>query len=225
MPFCRAIFLAALFAGFGLFPAAGASVTYEGSVKPLLKEYCYGCHGEKKKGDLDLRIFADDRQVKQNAAVFEKVLDKLESRDMPPDNKPQPSKSERALITVWIEKDVLGCDCDHPDPGRVTIRRLNRAEYNNTIYDLTGVNFQPADNFPLDDVGYGFDNIGDVLSLSPMLMEKYLTAAGKVVDLATATGPFTNGLNLRIPGADLESTAKGSKYKKSSQMLSTEGEV
>ena len=63
------------------------------------------------------------------------------------------------------------------DPGRVTIRRLNRAEYNNTIRDLLGVDFQPADDFPSDDVGYGFDNIGDVLSMPPILLEKYLSAA------------------------------------------------
>ncbi len=64
-----------------------------------------------------------------------------------------------------------------PDPGRVTLRRLNRVEYNNTIRDLFGVDFRPADDFPSDDVGYGFDNIGDVLSLPPLLMEKYLAAA------------------------------------------------
>ena len=85
---------------------------------------------------------------------------------------------------------MLGCDCNHPDPGRVTIRRLNRAEYNNTIRDLTGVSFHPAADFPIDDAGYGFDNIGDVLTLSPMLMEKYVAAAGKVMDLAMAAGPF-----------------------------------
>jgi hypothetical protein len=64
-----------------------------------------------------------------------------------------------------------------PNAGRVTIRRLNRTEYNNTIRDLLGVDFKPADDFPADDVGYGFDNIGDVLSVSPLLLEKYLAAA------------------------------------------------
>ena len=105
-----------------------------------------------------------------DAAEFEKILDKIQNREMPPENKPQPSAAQRKLITSWIEAAVLGCDCDHPDPGRVTIRRLNRSEYNRTIRDLVGVDFQPADDFPADDVGYGFDNIGDVLSLSPMLM-------------------------------------------------------
>ncbi|MCY2963205.1 MAG: DUF1592 domain-containing protein, partial [Planctomycetota bacterium] len=70
------------------------------------------------------------------------------------------------------------------DPGRVTIRRLNKAEYNNTIRDLVGVEFRPADDFPSDDVGYGFDNIGDVLSLPPILFEKYLTAAERISELA-----------------------------------------
>ncbi len=68
--------------------------------------------------------------------------------------------------------------------GRVTIRRLNRVEYNNTIRDLVGVDFKPAADFPNDDVGYGFDNIGDVLSLSPLLLEKYLSAAESILDRA-----------------------------------------
>src|SRR5207248_9958495 len=70
------------------------------------------------------------------------------------------------------------------NPGRVTLHRLNRAEYNNTIRDLVGVSFQPADDLPSDDVGYGFDNIGDVLSLPPILLEKYLRAADKIVTTA-----------------------------------------
>src|SRR5207344_242664 len=70
------------------------------------------------------------------------------------------------------------------NPGRVTARRLNRTEYNNTIHDLLGVSLQPADAFPVDDSGYGFDNIGDVLSLSPLLLEKYLSAARTVARAA-----------------------------------------
>jgi hypothetical protein len=221
----RAILFLIMLAGTNVFPASAATVTYQGDIKPLLGRYCYGCHGEKKKGDLDLRTFADESVVKKNPAVFEKVLDNLESQEMPPEGKPQPTKSERARITGWIEASVLGCDCNHPDPGRVTIRRLNRAEYNNTIHDLTGVNFHPADDFPLDDVGYGFDNIGDVLSLSPMLMEKYVAAAGKVMDLAMATGPFTNGLYKHFPGVKLSSTAEGGKYGESGMLIATEGEV
>jgi hypothetical protein len=90
--------------------------------------------------------------------------------------------AQREILTNWVTATFFACDCNHPDPGRVTIRRLNRAEYNNTIRDLVGVDFQPASDFPADDSGYGFDNIGDVLSLSPVLMEKYLAAAEKIMN-------------------------------------------
>ncbi len=79
---------------------------------------------------------------------------------------------------------------DRADPGRVTARRLNRYEYNNTVRDLLAVDFQPAADFPADDSGYGFDNIGDVLSLSPVLMEKYLAAAEKIARIAIVPAPL-----------------------------------
>ena len=161
-------------------------------VKPLLSEYCYGCHGEKKKGGLDFRIYTDDKTTLHDRQVFEKVLAKLQAHEMPPENKPQPTAAECQLITNWVTSCFFKCDCNHPDPGRITIRRLNRAEYNNTIRDLMGIDFQPAGDFPADDSGYGFDNIGDVLSLSPVLMEKYLGAAEKIVIAAFGDSDSTN---------------------------------
>src|SRR6266478_8015535 len=155
-------------------------------VRPLLSEYCYGCHGEKKKGGLDFRIYTSESTTLRDRQVFEKVLAKLQAHEMPPENKPQPTAAECELITNWVTSCFFKCDCNHPDPGRITIRRLNRAEYNNTIRDLIGVDFQPADDFPADDSGYGFDNIGDVLSMPPLLLEKYLAAAAKIVALARA---------------------------------------
>src|SRR5688572_9022348 len=119
---------------------------------------------------------------------------------MPPEKKPQPTPEERELITDWIQSEIFKCDCDHPDPGRVTIRRLNRAEYNNTIRDLVGVNFQPADDFPPDDSGYGFDNIGDVLTLPPVLLEKYLSAADRILDSAIVTDPIRSEVR-RVPAS------------------------
>ena len=93
-------------------------------------------------------------------------------------------------MTDWIEITLAKVDCTKKkDPGRATIHRLNRAEYNNTIRDLVGVDFQPAEDFPSDDVGYVFDNIGDVLSLSPVLMERYLTAAESIAQRAVLTEP------------------------------------
>src|SRR3989442_11384970 len=97
---------------------------------------------------------------------------------MPPEKKPQPTAGERDLFLTFLDQQLAAVDCTKGrDPGRVTIRRLNRAEYNNTIRDLLAVTLQPAGDFPADDVGYGFDNIGDVLSMTPLLVEKYLTAA------------------------------------------------
>src|ERR1051325_5480285 len=154
---------------------------FQARIKPLLSKYCFGCHGEKKKGDLDLRVYIDQASVLRDRKTFAKVVKNLQAHEMPPEKKPQPTPEERELITTWIQSEIFKCDCDHPDPGRVTIRRLNRAEYNNTIRDLVGADLKPADDFPADDSGYGFDNIGDVLSLSPVLLERYLTAAGKIL--------------------------------------------
>ena len=100
---------------------------------------------------------------------------------MPPDKAKQPSDADRAIISQWVDTRLFAYYATHPDPGRVTIHRLNKSEYNNTIRDLVGVDFQPAEDFPQDDLGYGFDNIGDVLSLPPMLMEKYLSAADRIL--------------------------------------------
>jgi Protein of unknown function (DUF1587) len=89
------------------------------------------------------------------------------------------------VFTTWLGTCVSGAGigmAHNPDPGRVTIRRLNRAEYNNTVRDLLGIDFHPADDFPNDDMGYGFDNIGDVLALSPLLLEKYVTAAEQIME-------------------------------------------
>src|SRR5262245_48220381 len=104
---------------------------------------------------------------------------------MPPDEEPQRPEHQRQAVAAWLARELARIDrVTPPDPGRVTARRLNRAEYNNTVRDLLGVDLRPADDFPQDDSGYGFDNIGDVLSLSPALMEKYLTAADRVARVA-----------------------------------------
>jgi hypothetical protein len=171
-------------------------IDFRRDVQPLLAEYCFGCHGEKKKGGLDFRIYRDEISALKDRGVFERVLGKLEAHEMPPENKPQPTAAERGLLTNWVGQRFFQCDCKHPDPGRVTIRRLNRAEYNNTIRELTGVDFQPADDFPADDSGYGFDNIGDVLSLSPALLEKYLAAAEKVLRAAIPDTGATSGKSM-----------------------------
>src|SRR4029078_8308128 len=125
--------------------------------------------------------------------LWESVLENVKTGTMPPDDEKQPSLAEREMITHWVEAVVLAVDPSKPDPGRVTIRRLNRTEYNNTIRDLLGVDFRPADDFPSDDVRYGFDNIGDVLTIPPILMEKYLAAAEAIAEQAIIAGESTHG--------------------------------
>src|SRR5205823_12625220 len=130
---CRAIMLATalMTAGAGVEaagpvpPAPRASahtpkqkITFETAILPLLSQYCYGCHGEKKKGGLDLRIYQDHASVIKDKQVFEKVMKNLQAHEMPPEKKPQPSPDERDLIAGWIESEIFQCDCAHPDPGR-----------------------------------------------------------------------------------------------------------
>ena len=103
---------------------------------------------------------------------------------MPPSDEAQPSVEEKQKLLAWIESEVFKLNPQTPDPGLVTIRRLNRIEYSNAVFDLLGIEYNTAEAFPPDDTGYGFDNIGDVLSISPLLMEKYLVAAEEVVNLA-----------------------------------------
>jgi Protein of unknown function (DUF1592)/Protein of unknown function (DUF1588)/Protein of unknown function (DUF1587)/Protein of unknown function (DUF1595)/Protein of unknown function (DUF1585)/Cytochrome C oxidase, cbb3-type, subunit III len=156
-------------------------------VRSIVDKYCVKCHtGIKGRGGLALDGFKDQASVLKKPKVWEKVSKYLRGGMMPPAGKPKPSSAELETLYAWLDADVLKVDCTagKKDPGRVTIRRLNRAEYDNTIRDLVGVAVRPAEDFPSDDVGYGFDNIGDVLSMPPILTEKYLAAAEKVVDAA-----------------------------------------
>ncbi len=165
-----------------------AAETYQKTVLPVLAKNCFGCHNEKLNiAGLNLEALRKGSAAVKEKAVWKNVLVKLRDGDMPPRGLPAPTSSEVTAVTRWIE-GLLGPMAvpagPNSGPGRVTARRLNRAEYNATIRDLLGVQVRPADEFPVDDSGYGFDNIGDVLSLSPLLMEKYLAAARKLSRLA-----------------------------------------
>ena len=155
-------------------------------------KYCYDCHGNgNHKGDVALDKYPTTADVVKNHTVWETVMQRINTQEMPPPDAGNfPDRAERDRITDWIAGTLYNYDPAHPDPGRVTVHRLNRNEYNNTIRDLVGVDFQPADDFPADNSGYGFDNVSDVLSLSPTLMEDYLSAAGKIMDQAIATDPI-----------------------------------
>ncbi len=105
---------------------------------------------------------------------------------MPPNKKPKPTDAQKQVMAGGSDGG-FGIDLNKPDPGRVTVRRLNRAEYRNTIRDLMGVEYDTTVEFPADDTGYGFDDIGDVLTISPMLLKKYVAAANNIVGQAVPT--------------------------------------
>ncbi len=161
---------------------------FKKNIQPVLEEYCYDCHGDgEKRGGVALDAFNSSTNFVEGRDVWWRVLKNLRAGLMPPAKKSQPSKEQKELIEAWIKHAVFQVDPLNPDPGRVTIRRLNRVEYQNTIRDLVGVEFDARDEFPPDDTGYGFDNIGDVLSVSPMLLEKYLVAAEKIIGQTVPT--------------------------------------
>lgn len=167
-------------------PADVAHPTFAKEGAAFLKKHCQECHNpEKAEGSLSLAAYPDDASLVRGRKAWLKLLQRVESGEMPPEEKPRPTKEEiDAFVRVVREVFVTHDRTAKPDPGRVTIRRLNRTEYDNTVHDLLGVDFNPADDFPTDDVGYGFDNIGDVLTLSPVLMERYLDAAESIVNRA-----------------------------------------
>jgi mono/diheme cytochrome c family protein len=160
--------------------------TYQKDILPFLKSHCFACHGNgKARAELSFDKYTDDASVLNDRKVWDNVRHMLKAREMPPPERPRPKPAEVEAAAAAIQGMFDRFDSTaKPNAGRVTIRRLNRAEYNNTIRDLVGVDFRPADDFPADDVGYGFDNIGDVLSVSPLLLEKYLSAAEAVLDKA-----------------------------------------
>ncbi|MEO7190850.1 MAG: DUF1592 domain-containing protein [Vicinamibacterales bacterium] len=174
--------------------AANSADEFAKKVYPVLSDNCATCHNDVElAGNLNMELFRDPAVVAQKPQVWAKVHEMVTSGKMPPDTMPPLEPGDAATLVTWLERTYPELALSHADPatadpGRVTARRLNRAEYNYTVRDLLGVDFHPADNFPQDDAGYGFDNNGDVLSLSVVLMEKYLAAA-EVVARTAVYGP------------------------------------
>jgi hypothetical protein len=160
----------------------GPAFTVERQLKPFFSTYCYQCHGkERQRAEIDFERLPASADFAQHQELWEKVRKALESREMPPDDRPQPPEEERHAIVTGIANELERLDAaSPPQPGAVTARRLNRNEYRNTVRDLLGVDYNTHATFPHDESGYGFDNIGDVLSLPPMLLEKYLAAAEEI---------------------------------------------
>jgi hypothetical protein len=167
---------------------SSAEAGFSRDVLPLVAKYCLPCHtGPSSSAGVVLSNDKTFAAMLKNRKVWERAADNVASKSMPPAGVPMPTDAERERIVQFLQSAISKADCALQDPGRVTMRRLNRAEYNNTIRDLTGLDLRLADGFPSDDVGYGFDNIGDVLTMSPLHLEKYMSAAGKVARTAIVT--------------------------------------
>ncbi len=146
----------------------------------MIQEYCVACHNEKSKtADVSL-VGLDYQNVAKNGDTWEKVLRKVRTGQMPPVKVPHPEAKEVTSFVNWLEGELDKAAAAHPNPGRQSVHRLNRAEYSNAIRDLLALDIKPGNNLPIDDSGYGFDNIGDVLSLSPALLEKYMSVAFRI---------------------------------------------
>jgi hypothetical protein len=181
------LLVTAAFCALATAPAAElpAAVHFRKEVQPILTEYCFDCHGDgMNKGGVSFDDFKSDEALLNNHDLWFAVLKNLRAGVMPPQKKSRPSPEELKKLESWVKFDAFGIDPKNPDPGRVTVRRLNRVEYRNTVRDLIGVDFDTEAEFPPDDTGYGFDDIGDVLTLSPMLLEKYMDAAKTIVSKA-----------------------------------------
>jgi len=168
------------------------------------KIYCDTCHfGPKARVGLNLESL-DLANLDDKGAIWEKLLRKLRGREMPPAGMPRPDDATYEALIKSIEAERDRVAQSRPNPGHPTLHRLNRTEYANAIRDLLGIEVDVSELLPADDTGYGFDNIGDVLQVSPLLMERYLAAAAKISRLAVGdttipvsdkTYPVSHGLN------------------------------
>ncbi len=150
----------------------------------VLARYCVTCHNDRLKTAGLMLDKMDLSNIPAGAEVWEKVIRKVRAGMMPPPGMPRPEDPEQHALVAWLEQTLDAAAAARPNPGRALIHRLNRAEYANAIRDLLALDVDPASLLPPDDAAYGFDNIADALGVSPMLLERYLSAAGRIAALA-----------------------------------------
>jgi hypothetical protein len=172
--------------------ASGQAHDFGTTVKPLLTKSCSPCHNDRNaSGSVNIVPFTEAGSLVEAREDWERIVKKVRSGEMPPKGFPRPEQAKIEQMLSYVKAEWDKADAKVPqDPGRVTARRLNRVEYTNTIRDLLGVDFRADQDFPTDDSGHGFDNIGDVLTISPLLMEKYLNAAEKISARALGLDPL-----------------------------------
>ena len=178
---CLALFVASA-------PVVRASAPAWSAVEPVLEEKCYSCHGGKDtKGEVNLKVLAGDPKVAENFEVWQRVLDTIDSGEMPPRKAKKLEAAEKTAVTAWVHHELeIMAGQSAGDPGPVTMRRLTNAEYDRSLRDLTGHDYRLAREFQADGGGgEGFANTGDVLFLNPSNLDKYIGAARQAADHAT----------------------------------------
>ncbi|MCB9385413.1 MAG: DUF1592 domain-containing protein [Bryobacterales bacterium] len=162
--------------------------TYDETVRPVLKQYCAGCHaGESPAGGLGIAKLLEQKEESALAdrTHWEAIARRMRAGEMPPPGLPQPKRAQTLAVADWVEAAYARLDRSQPvEPGRVTARRLNRVEYSNSVRDLLGLDMNSAAELPPDPYGYGFDNIGDVLSTNSALLEQYVKTAETIARAA-----------------------------------------
>jgi mono/diheme cytochrome c family protein len=156
------------------------------SPRAVADQYCVMCHNQKAKTAGIALDRLDFSNVGENAATLEKVLRKVRTGEMPPAKMPRPTPDASASLEEALDRAAAA----KPNPGRPAVHRLNRAEYSNAVRDLLAVDVKPGAMLPVDDSGYGFDNIGDVLTVSPLLLERYMSVSRLVSRLAVGDRAF-----------------------------------
>ena len=182
------------FAVFGAVVCASTASAqdFKKDVVPFLDKYCYECHdAELAKGHLNLEAFKDDSRFFRDQRIWREVVNQVASGEMPPaKKKTRPSSAEIEALQTSVHKLLAAAIAKaKTDPGDVTIRRLNRAEFNHTIRDLCFLDENFSADFPADDTGYGFDNIGDVLTFSPVHLERFLSVGEAIAAKAMPVKP------------------------------------
>ena len=173
--------------------ASGQAQTSTDRYRAVLDRYCVTCHNERLKTANLLLDRVNVQRVAADAEVWEKVVHKLQTREMPPIGRPRPDEATYEALASWLVTSLDEAADARPDPGRsAAVHRLNRAEYTNAVRDVLAVDIDGRSLLPADDASYGFDNIGDVLTMSQPLLERYLSAARRISRLAV--GDATMGV-------------------------------
>ena len=158
--------------------------SHDPSYQELLGRYCATCHNEQLRTAGLVLSTLDVGKAGQEPEVWEKVVKKLRTGAMPPEGMPRPDETTYDAFAGYLEAQLDRAAAAHPNPGRPVLQRLNRVEYTNVVRDLLAVDIDGETLLPADDSRHGFDNIGDVLTVSPALLERYLSAARKISRLA-----------------------------------------